>query len=66
MSDKNTDFGSDTLRVSHISSNYYDNENNMRASNISAVSKRNKQSDYMKLDKSQMKALMGVLVRSKR
>lgn len=38
----------------------------MRASNISTVSKRNKQSDYMKLDKSQMKAIMRVFVRSKR
>jgi hypothetical protein len=38
----------------------------MRASNISAVSKRSKQPEYMKLDKSQMKVIMGALLKSKR
>jgi hypothetical protein len=38
----------------------------MRASNISTLSKKSKQMDYMKLDKPQMKIMMGALIKSKR
>ena len=42
--------GASTLRVSQI--DHYDTENNMRASNISTMSKKSKASDLIKMNKS--------------
>ncbi len=56
--------GASTLRVSQI--DHYDTENNMRASNISTMSKKSKASDLIKMNKSEMKNIMGVLIKSKR
>jgi len=51
------------MRASHISNN--DHENNMMASNISTFSKA-KNIDYKSMSKSQMKVLMGAVLKSKR
>lgn len=38
----------------------------MRASNLSVMSKKSKASDLLKMDKSEMKNMMGALIKSKR
>lgn len=38
----------------------------MRASNISGISRKSKPADYLYMDKSQMKVMMGALIKSKR
>jgi|JI10StandDraft_1071094.scaffolds.fasta_scaffold859893_1 hypothetical protein len=38
----------------------------MKASNLSVLSKRSKASDFLKMDKSQMKVMMGALIKSKK
>ena len=38
----------------------------MKASNLSVLSKRSTASDFLKMDKSQMKVMMGALIKSKK
>lgn len=41
-------------------------ENNMGASNVSTISRKSQVKEYMKMDKAQMKILMGAIKKSKR
>ena len=45
---------------------YCETENNMKASNVSTFSRKSQANEYSKMDKSQMKILMGALLKSKK
>lgn len=61
-----SEMGNSVLRVSQIS-NCFDNENNMRASNLSTISKMStRMTDYMKMSKSEIKSLMTAVLKSKK